>query len=748
MKAKILLSAYSCEPGCGSEPEAGWQWSVHLREGFEVTVITRPNNRPGIEAGLAELPGPHPKFIYYDPPALWVRLKKRGLPVPIFYMVWQMGMRWHLRRVLPRYDIVQHLTFNSFVQPGFLWSFKPLAILGPLGGGQVVPWRLLPLFRGAMLKEALRSLLIVSIRYSPLFWASCYFARLILTVNVETQRRVPHWLAGAKTARLVDGGVLPEEFPLIPTREKPVFELLWIGRLILFKAPVLAVRAFAAAYRQEPRLRLTFLGSGPEEAQVRKVAAELGVAEAVTLTGRLPKQEVPGVVASADALFFTSLHDTSGNAILEAMASGLPVVCLNHHGPGELTTDEIALRVEPGSVSQTVERLAEALVRLAALPLEARRQMGLKARERVEALYSWSAKAAVMTRFYQRVLGPRPALGALFNPRGVGEATERLHVLSRGGAPFLYLPQGAVQAARVALALYPAQSGKARLLRRAVYLALGLPLPSTKVAVDREAPFPQFLARVAGAAHPPRWGMLAGNPEAPGRRYLLILFDAAQRPCAIVKAGVEPEARRLVEAEAAALRALPETLAGAVRLRELWAGEEASALALPYLEGEAPAPGASPELERLLMDWLEHGAQAPLASLEAWRATGRQEDALVRAPVAHGDLAPWNIREHEGRWSVLDWERGTLRGVPGWDWFHYTLQPGVLVEKWGAERLAEEARAVLASPAFARYAAAAQIEGLERALLLGYLAYCTEVICQSEGAEALRGARVRLEHEG
>src|SRR5690606_21478107 len=130
---------------------------------------------------------------------------------------------------------------------------------------------------------------------------------------------------------------------------------------------------------------------------LRRLAAKLGVEDAVTLAGRLPKQEVPKVVAAADALFFTSLHDTSGNAILEAMASGLPVVCLNHHGPRELTTDETALRVEPGNVRQTVERLAQALVRLAALPCSERRTMGLKGRERVEQLYAWNAKAAVMS---------------------------------------------------------------------------------------------------------------------------------------------------------------------------------------------------------------------------------------------------------------------------------------------------------------------------------------------------------------
>src|SRR5215510_12679494 len=67
-RLKVLISAYACEPGKGSEPEVGWQLALHMARLHDVTVLTRANNRQSIETGLASHDGPHPKFIYYDLP--------------------------------------------------------------------------------------------------------------------------------------------------------------------------------------------------------------------------------------------------------------------------------------------------------------------------------------------------------------------------------------------------------------------------------------------------------------------------------------------------------------------------------------------------------------------------------------------------------------------------------------------------------------------------------------------------------
>ena len=87
---------------------------------------------------------------------------------------------------------------------------------------------------------------------------------------------------------------------------------------------------------------------------------------------------------------------------------------------------------------------------------------------------------------------------------------------------------------------------------------------------------------------------------------------------------------------------------------------------------------------------------------------------------------------------MLDWERGELTGIPGWDWFHYVIQTGILVEHLPAAALLQKVDGLLQSQAFKEYAQRSGIAGVERNLLLAYLLNCVEVIRPSEGLEQAR----------
>jgi hypothetical protein len=82
---------------------------------------------------------------------------------------------------------------------------------------------------------------------------------------------------------------------------------------------------------------------------------------------------------------------------------------------------------------------------------------------------------------------------------------------------------------------------------------------------------------------------------------------------------------------------------------------------------------------------------------------------------------------------VLDWERGELIGIPGWDWFHYIIQTGVLVKRQTTLALIHRVENLLASNVFKEYARRSNIDGFERELLLSYLLHLVEVIQPSEG---------------
>ena len=110
--------------------------------------------------------------------------------------------------------------------------------------------------------------------------------------------------------------------------------VLYAGRLTREKGVDLLADAFLEAHRREPRLRLALAGGGPEEDALRE---RLG--DAATFLGWLHGDELATAYASADLFLFCSQTDTYGQVILEAQASGLPVVAVAAGGPVELIAD-------------------------------------------------------------------------------------------------------------------------------------------------------------------------------------------------------------------------------------------------------------------------------------------------------------------------------------------------------------------------------------------------------------------------
>jgi glycosyltransferase involved in cell wall biosynthesis len=401
-RRNVLMSAYACEPGRGSEPEVGWRWATEMARYHKVTVVTRANNRPAIESALESLPEPHPEFLYYDPPGPWLRWKGRGVPVSVFYAVWQWGVRRHVAARLNSYDLVHHVTFNSFRQPGFWWQARPPVLLGPLGGGQICPWPFLRRFGTRLIPEGFRSLTVLSAPFWPPLHFSFRAAAMILVANGDTARRIPERYR-SKVRSMLETGVMPEQVrPPRPVRREGPVRVLWVSRMEKIKGGSLAVTAYARARQQEPRLRLSMVGDGPDAGAVKATAVRLGVASAIEWHGRVSREQLPPLFESHDLFLFTSLRDTSGNALLEAMAASLPAVTLLHHGQAEIATDATAIRVPPTDPETTADALARALVELARDP-NRRRCMSVAAHERVLQHYIWPQKAAAMNRIYEEI---------------------------------------------------------------------------------------------------------------------------------------------------------------------------------------------------------------------------------------------------------------------------------------------------------------------------------------------------------
>ncbi len=339
-------------------------------------------------------------------------------------------------------------------------------------------------------------------------------------------------------------------------------------------------------------------------------------------------------------------------------------------------------------------------------------------------------------------------------PEGQGQSVRsKMRLVKKAGRPFLLLP-ARPRAAAATMDLYPAQSGRARLARTLLrgLLRASLPLGTETVsmAIAPGDAFVKFLSSLTGEREQgaPLLGILAGNPASDGQRFLLLVFDARQRPVAVVKAGLSPRAKALVEQEERFLAAVPEQTVAVPRLRARFESPRLRALALDFVPGDSPRPRDEAALPPLLTawveasrtivvsdapDWLRLQAAAPASGLFSAIA-GQLRGRKVHPALQQGDFAPWNIKvSPAGAWTVLDWERGEVTGIPGWDWFHYVIQSSILVGHLPAAALVERVEGLLGSNAFRQYATRAAIVGCERELVLAYLLHAVAVIKPSEG---------------
>jgi hypothetical protein len=140
-RLKVLLSAYSCQPGAGSEPAVGWNLAEAMSERHDVWVLTRAANRPHIEAVLGPSREGQPRFSYYELPG-WRLFEKLGASLPhAHYYLWQLGVYWHMRALHRevRFDLAHHVTYVKYSTPSLLCLLPIPFVWGPVGGGETAP---------------------------------------------------------------------------------------------------------------------------------------------------------------------------------------------------------------------------------------------------------------------------------------------------------------------------------------------------------------------------------------------------------------------------------------------------------------------------------------------------------------------------------------------------------------------------------------------------------------------------------
>lgn len=368
---KILLSAYACEPNRGSEPGVGWNWAIELAKlGHDVWVLTRANNQTVIEQEFLEEQPQNLHFLYYDLPAWVRRFKKGNHGVHLYYLFWQWGAYKTAKAIHARenFDVVHHVTFVSVRQPSFMGNLGIPFIFGPVAGGEKAPWRLRFHYgiRG-FLVDAARDVLNLLVRMDPLMWRTFKQSQEIYVTSKQSKQLIPSCFHPKTKVQLAIG---IDRYEIISQSEKTKnhdgFRILYVGHFLYWKGMGLGLQAFTRLFKQVPDATLTMIGKGPDEKKWQKLAEKLNITDRIDWIPWVDRKELSQVYQKHDVFLFPSLHDSGGMVVLEAMAHGLPVVCLELGGPGVIVdaSSGVKVNVVKNTEAQVVDDLGAALISL------------------------------------------------------------------------------------------------------------------------------------------------------------------------------------------------------------------------------------------------------------------------------------------------------------------------------------------------------------------------------------------------
>lgn len=369
MRKHVLLSAFACSPLWGSEPGVGWQWALALSQQHDVTVLTHTYFQDDIEAALRHRPHAGLQFSYFKVP-LASGHPHRQLNSRLYYLAWQATVRRHVGRLLrqQRFDLVHHLTWGSYRLPCFLGGLGVPMALGPVGGGEGAPARL---YRSWPWRERsfyrLRAASIVFSRWDPLVRHGLRHATCVLTKTAQTREALPRWAQGKAFDAAETGvtGVLTEAtvqhrwHPPSTDAARPVLKLLYAGRLLGGKGLPYLLDAMRLLQQRQAPVHLSVAGDGHLLQWARKRVARDGLGPQVQLLGKVARDLMPALYDRSDLLAFPSWHDSSGNVVTEALARGLPVLCLDIGGPRYAVDAGCAVVVPAQGLDET--GLAQAL---------------------------------------------------------------------------------------------------------------------------------------------------------------------------------------------------------------------------------------------------------------------------------------------------------------------------------------------------------------------------------------------------
>lgn len=231
----------------------------------------------------------------------------------------------------------------------------------------------------------------------PLFKRIWRRASALVACSEGLKQRALRFLPDVSIEVIPNGVDLERFYPAEAGARQEMLRLLTVGRLSVTKRVDMLINAVEILRKEGIKARLTIAGSGALEQQLRHSISQKGLGEVIEMTGRVGPEEMPRLYRRSDILVSATMQEGMSNAMLEAMASGLPIITTRCEGVEELVADNGIV------LGEACAEIIAGAVKKIAQDREGYKRMSEAARNRANS-FTWSAAADRYIRHYRQIV--------------------------------------------------------------------------------------------------------------------------------------------------------------------------------------------------------------------------------------------------------------------------------------------------------------------------------------------------------
>jgi len=358
----VLINAYACAPNMGSEPGMAWNWVVNLSKYCKVYVITEGEWEKEIEITIRQLPQRENISFYYIPVSEKIRKMcwdQGDWRFYFYYHKWQKKALAKAKEICSskNIDILHQLNMIGYREPGLLWKIKNIPLVwGPVGGFGGIPLSYVFEFglKGAI-KQILKNFINRIQVYQPNIYMAVKKSDLILAANSESKYALQRFRSDE--VYLINETGANQITQSSKNFNTNPLKLIWIGKNDNRKALPLALSVMKNLIKYPIELHVI----GIDKSKVKK--SLLVDLKKIYFYDWLTHQAVQEHLRKCHLLFFTSLNEGTPHAVIEALSNGLPVICHDVYGQGDVIDNSCGIKIKMLNPKRSIEEFSKEIIK-------------------------------------------------------------------------------------------------------------------------------------------------------------------------------------------------------------------------------------------------------------------------------------------------------------------------------------------------------------------------------------------------